>query len=505
MDVNESYRNFADRSDMERQESARYVNQEIQRLDNGWDELDTFNVDDFVSALAKTSDREDFIVLDPAFRDPTVSTVVMLTPTASVFGDTEVYEAEVPVNRGAMPDTGRMLADVEAALSRGVPMPPFPIMSFELRPENRPSTRDSTMGLYDHINRSGYSFLFPEMSAMTYCFDSGLAVHVAEPELSTQVKYTPGKKKKYFQQFVTLQEMRDYAKAGEQVIGFMINPYQPASHEQITSIKREGDYYDVHHTQGYRHYHTKVRRFPGYCEQGVYRYSLDAWSSYLKVKIKSLHPKWYAYDMVSSFEIKMDLRKYVHFSSDFLGLEVTHVDGKPFTLLMDGTGLGKRMPEWKTAKFRSWAYTPPIRASKVKVKFRPMELLSRSEDGASCFEVATTPPTRIFVLLKGLVPQHDHVVRKNGTFYFWEYDSSGESMIKLDLSIFREYMGHSYSFVSDVNVCDMTHYTFVNSKSRVVSMHLRSYLLEPDLAIREEFPEIELPMSAKVPVYDVCF
>jgi len=278
--------------------------------------------------------------------------------------------------------------------------------------------------------------------------------------------------------------MESHRSNKEFVVGFMINPYQPAAHAYITKIERKGQYYDVSMTQGYRDYRARVYALPNDCHQGIYRYSLDAWSSYFGLRIRDIHPKWYAYDLISTRDLSSAIvaRRFMVFSSDFLGIRVVRRDGRQVNEIYDGTPNRAVLPSWRSLVFRTWTTYDHITADIERVLIIPLEIESSVQDES----VYLKWPSGVVrqVLVKGLSPLEPTIFRRASVFYeiLRSPDPGlGVEMVRLSLPIFREYCNFQGSYVDDINIVNMTQYSYVNAQGPRINMNLRSYLMEPDL------------------------
>lgn len=463
----------------------------VARLDQGFSELDTFDVDDFMNELVLSYEESDYLVLDETARVEGMTSIIHMGPVEACAGLTATYEAEVPIERGPMPDVEKMISDSNRALVRGTPMPPFPLLTFDYRPENRPTTRTSTMDLYRSIDSKGFRFLNPTESALMYTAEQGVISYSDEPVLPTHKRYVVGGVgMKYYVQYPTLYEMNQYLEDKEFVIGFIINPYQPASHNLITRIERKEAFYDVSLVQGYREYKTRVNSLPLDCHRGIYRYSIDAWSSFLHLRIRDIHPRWYAYDMLSTRDLSFEIsiRRFIIFSADFLAIRVVKRDGMNVSEIYDGTPARASLPPWQSLVFRTWTTYEHIRATKEYVLITPLILESKIEDES--VYLRWPDKTTRQVRVRGLIPLESTIYRRAAAYYEIRRVSSNvqESveMVNLSMTIFREYANFEGSYLDDINIINMTQYARVQTQDPRVSMNLRSYLLEPDLRMNRD-------------------
>jgi len=464
--------------------------------DEGFSALDTFDVDAFMSDLLLAANYDSLIMLPKQGMPGEFGVVAAVEYDAVVVGNETQYEAQVPLE-SQPPDAQKLIQMMEAMFYRSRVPEAFPVLDFRYYSYNRPSTVNSTNELYDAVTRAGYTFYNPEVSAATYLEERGIVYYVSPGTKPTSVsrEWTTKCSAKLFIGYATPERLKEF---GANAMGLMFNPFHVSSQSRMTRMERHDQHYEFEYENNYKYFKSTYARYP-YFEPGIRVYTLDMWTSYLNLKIRDVHPRWYCYDMILNYEpLPFKRKKYVSISPEFVNPIVVERDGVAAALELDND---RALPAtWSRVLLQSRVTEDLIKMVKARVEMTRLEVL---------FKTSTELCVRILgQLVKYKIYQDVPVVGKGKDPWIYHHDGSyyevkqvkdGKEMIYSDKPYYRCLVNSESSYFEDFTVLDVRYASQAVRPDEWMSPSLRDYLMDATIMKLDPLCYEKVDVDWKVP------
>jgi len=501
--------------DKRRVEANRYVNAEVEKYNHGFAAAYEFDVDKFMENMIDSIDNLSAMSLAHIALPENMGTIAEVKHDEIVVGITKEFLPEIPLTRKPVSAESLITVMSEMYYNARVP-PPFPVLDFNYTAYNRPVVSDSTNIIYKQLVWAGVIFVDPIISLQTYLERMSVLYETTLPHRQpcARIKTTESRRRCYL--YTSYSEMDEL---GGLSCGFVFNPYRISAQSSIIKLEKRKKNYNISYLNNYRQYEVKYPVGKVKDRPGVYTYSLEEWSSWLNLRIRDLHPRWYMYDFVATFKINMPSALYMLISPEFIT-----------PLLIDGDQevpwmACQTLPVMTDEKYKrdckvnymssiclySQSNHKYYNFHRVRVRMLELLVIRMTETKVVlCPTISGKPQEKQSLeidLMNGLPKERYYYKRGERYYYasdlkFCEYDGEEKILYHTNTVFYREYASAFDSYVDNVLVMNITDGGMVYSSSDKVLPELRDFGIEYDINTTHQLPSYDridqYPVEANV-------